>query len=128
MPRPVHFEIHTSDPERAMRFYRELLGWEFTRWDGPMEYWLVKTGADGPGIDGGLTRRMGIPPVDGAAVNAWVCTVDVPSVDATLERLGPLGGTVALPKMPVPGVGWLGYGKDPDGNIWGFMQMDPAAA
>ncbi len=128
MPRPVHFEIHASDPARAMRFYTDLLGWSFTRWEGPMEYWLIKTGSEGPGIDGGLVKRMGAPPVDGAAVNAWVCTVDVPSVDETLGRLTQLGGTLALPKMPIPGIGWLAYGKDPEGNLWGFMQMDPTVA
>jgi predicted enzyme related to lactoylglutathione lyase len=32
-----------------------------------------------------------------------------------------------LPKMAVPGVGWLAYEKDPDGNICGIMQADPGA-
>jgi predicted enzyme related to lactoylglutathione lyase len=30
--------------------------------------------------------------------------------------------------MPIPGVGWLAYIKDPDGNIIGLMQPDPKAA
>ena len=30
--------------------------------------------------------------------------------------------------MPVKGISWLAYIKDPDGNILGLMQMDPAAA
>ncbi len=38
------------------------------------------------------------------------------------------GGTVALQKMPVKGVGWLAYCKDPEGNIFGVMQNDPQAA
>jgi predicted enzyme related to lactoylglutathione lyase len=29
--------------------------------------------------------------------------------------------------MAVPAVGWLAYIKDPEGNILGMMQMDPAA-
>ena len=33
-----------------------------------------------------------------------------------------------VPKMPVPGVGWLAYCKDLDGNAFGIMQSDPAAA
>jgi predicted enzyme related to lactoylglutathione lyase len=39
-----------------------------------------------------------------------------------------LGGTVAVPKMPIQGVGWLAYAKDPDGNIFGLMQPDEKAA
>ena len=26
MPRPIHFDIHAEDTERAIKFYRELLG------------------------------------------------------------------------------------------------------
>ncbi len=48
-------------------------------------------------------------------------------MDKALETAGELGGTVAVPKMPVPGMGWLAYVKDPDGNIVGMMQIDPSA-
>ena len=37
------------------------------------------------------------------------------------------GGSIALPKMPVPGVGWLAYFKDTEGNIFGAMQGDANA-
>ena len=128
MPRPIHFEIHASDPERVQHFYRKLFGWQFQKWEGPMEYWLVTTGPDTePGINGGLLRRQGSPAVDGQAVNAYVCTVGVDSVDKAVATAGELGGTVAVPKMPVTGMGWIAYVKDPDGNIVGMMQMDPSA-
>ena len=121
MPRIVHFEIHASDPERLAEFYRQLFGWKISKWDGPMEYWLIETGGkDEPGINGGLMRRQGGPPTDGQAVNAFVCTADVPSLDDVLTRLEGLGGRVALPRMAVPGIGWLAYVKDPDGNILGL--------
>jgi hypothetical protein len=29
--------------------------------------------------------------------------------------------------MPVPGVGWLAYCKDTEGNIFGMMQADKSA-
>src|SRR5262245_17526251 len=31
----VHFEIPADQPERAAKFYRELFGWEISRWEGP---------------------------------------------------------------------------------------------
>ena len=127
MPRVVHFEIHAEDPERAVRFYSTLFGWTFQRWGGPTDYWLITTGPDDQrGINGGLMRRMGT--IDGTAVIAYVCTVDVASVDETMARALELGGQVALPKMPIPGVGWLAYAKDTEGNIFGMMQNDPSAA
>src|SRR4051794_39952839 len=126
MQRVVHFEIHAEDPERAAHFYRSLFGWDITKWDGPAEYWVIRTGpADQPGINGGLVRRRGA--IDGSAVLAYVCTIDVPALDGALAQAVGLGGTVALPKMPVPGVGWLAYVKDPDGNIFGMLQADAQA-
>ena len=120
MPRVVHFEIHADDPERAMRFYGDVFGWTFQRFGGE-EYWLVHTGEAGaPGIDGGLMRRR--DPA-GAVYN----TIDVPSVDEWVGRLTGAGGTLVVPKMSIPGVGWLAYFKDPEGNVHGIFQNDPAA-
>ena len=126
MPRVVHFEIHAADPDRAVNFYKSLFGWEFQKWEGPMEYWLVTTGPnDQPGINGGLVRRQG--EVDGQAVIAYVCTVDVENLDASVQTAVDKGGQIALPKMPIPGMGWLAYCKDTEGNIFGMMQGDPNA-
>ena len=128
MSRVVHFEIQAADVERAIRFYSALFGWTFTQW-GAQKYWLVKTGEQGtPGIDGGLLPRP-VPgdPQNMAAVNAFVCTVDVDDVDAAVARGINAGATVALPKMPIPTVGWLAYLKDTEGNIFGMMQMDANA-
>ena len=127
MPRVIHFEIHAADPERAVNFYQTLFGWTFQKWEGPMDYWLIITGPDDqPGINGGLVRRQG--EIDGQAVIAYVCTVDVEDVDASVQTAIDNGGQVALPKMPIPSVGWLAYCKDTEGNIFGVMQNDPNAA
>jgi predicted enzyme related to lactoylglutathione lyase len=123
MPRVIHFEIPTDDPERAAKFYRNVFGWEISKWDGPVEYWLVSTGDDDqPGINGGLMRRP-----SGERASA-VNTIDVTSVDDFIVLIESAGGSVIVPKMPVPGVGWLAYCKDLDGNTFGIMQSDPAAA
>jgi uncharacterized protein len=126
MPRVVHFEIHAADPERAVNFYKTLFDWQFQKWDGPMPYWMVITGPDDqPGINGGLVPRQG--EIDGQAVIAYVCTVDVSDVDSYANTATSNGGQIVVPKMPVPGVGWLVYCKDTEGNIFGLMQADPNA-
>ncbi|HEY1460967.1 MAG TPA: VOC family protein [Casimicrobiaceae bacterium] len=128
MSRPIHFEIHASDPQRCIRFYSQMFGWTFTKWESPMDYWLIKTGEKGtPGIDGGMMPRRGDAPAMMQAVNAFVCTVDVPDIDAAIKRVGESGGTIALPKMAIPTVGWLAYAHDSEGNIFGVMQMDAGA-
>ena len=129
MPRVVHFEIHAIAPEQAIQFYQSVFGWQFTHWGGGgVDYWMIVTGPDGEsGINGGLVRRQGPAPAEGQAVNAYVCTVTVPSIDEYLAKATAAGGVLALPKMAIPGVGWLAYAKDSAGNIFGLMQPDPEA-
>src|SRR5437016_4142545 len=127
MPGVGHFEIHADNPERAIDFYTKVFGWTFQRWSGG-EYWQVMTGSpEERGIDGGLLRRHGPAPTEGQAVNAYVCTVIVPNLDDYIGRVTANAGRIALPRMAVPGVGWLAYFKDTEGNIFGMMQRDPAA-
>lgn len=127
MPRPIHFEIHADDLDRAQAFYERLFGWTFQAWGGG-EYRVIRTGSGGPGIDGGMMKRHGPQPAEGAPVTCWLCTVDVVDVDAAVAEAQAAGGSLALAKMPVPGVGWLAYAKDTEGNIFGLMQEDRAAA
>jgi predicted enzyme related to lactoylglutathione lyase len=125
MPRPIHFEIHADDLKRARAFYEALFGWSFTEYM-PDFYYLVQTGPkDEPGIDGGLVQRRGGA---GDKVIAFVCTIGVDDLDASIARFLELGGTVALEKHAVPQVGWNFYGKDTEGNVFGMHQADPAAA
>jgi predicted enzyme related to lactoylglutathione lyase len=47
MARIIHFEIPAADPERAAAFYKKVFDWQIEKWPGPMEYWMVTTGAEG---------------------------------------------------------------------------------
>lgn len=128
MPRVVHFEIHASDPDSLIAFYTALFNWSFSRW-GDEAYWLITTGPDSePGINGGLLQRRGDRSLPGQGVNCYACTVDVENLDTSLALATEIGATVAVPRMAVPGVGWLAYVTDPDGNIFGMMQNDASAA
>lgn len=118
MPRIVHFDIPSDNPERAQKFYQDVFGWEFAKWDGPMEYWMVKTGEnDTPGINGGLARRM---PGQIGMIN----TIDIPSVDEYIIKIQSNGGQILVPKMEIPGVGHYATCMDTEGNIFGIIQMD----
>lgn len=130
MSRAVHFEIQASNPQALIDYYTGLFGWSFNKWEGG-EYWLIHTGPEEkPGINGGLLPRRGPVPEAMAAVNAFVITVDVADIDAALAKAAAAGsgGAIVVPRMPVPGIGWLGYARDPDGNIFGMMQEDAEAA
>ena len=120
MSRVVHFEIPADQPERAIAFYKNVFGWEFTKWDGPMPYWLITTGpGDQPGINGGLMPRS----PEAIASN----TIGVKSLDASIASVQKQGGRIIVPKMAIPGVGWLAYFTDPEGNPFGMMESDTNA-
>jgi predicted enzyme related to lactoylglutathione lyase len=114
--RVVHFEIPANQPEALTRFYGGLFGWTFHKapMEGP-EYWLCDTGSDGPGINGAIMQRQN-------AGQPWMNYVDVADIDAALEKATELGATVALPKMPIPGVGAVAAFIDPQGNVCGLWQ------
>lgn len=124
MNRPTHFEYHTTDPAKTQAFFSNVFGWKITKWDGPWDYWLVETGecdeGSDAGINGGLfTSRDGQP--------RTVNTISVTNVDAVVEKIVAAGGTICVPKMAIPGVGWLAYATEPTGNLFGIMQEDAAA-
>lgn len=126
MNRVVHFEIQAENIERAAKFYRDVFGWTIEKWEG-MEYWMIMTAekdSKEPGINGGLLPRKGGAPVEGAAVNAYVCTMQVDNIDDIIKKIEAAGGTLALPKFAFPGMAWQAYYKDTEGNIFGIHQTD----
>lgn len=121
MARVVHFDISADDVERAIQFYESIFDWKFTKWEGPMEYWLISTGPqEEPGIDGGLSKREGS---DAQVAN----TIEVKSIDQTLDKVVKEGGKIIQPKGPIPGVGYFAQCTDTEGTIFGVMQSDERA-
>lgn len=121
MGRVIHFEIHAGDPDRAQRFYESVFGWSITRYEGtPVDYRLITTGTEAPGIDGAILQRQG--EVDGQAVIAFVCTVQVDDLAATQQAVADAGGEEVVAPDDIPGVGRLAYFKDTEGNIFGALQ------
>ena len=121
MSRVIHFEIPAADPERAAAFYQKAFGWQIQKWPGPMEYWMVSTGADGcPGINGGLLKKNG-------QVTGTTNTIGVESVDKAVDAVKAAGGKLMMPKTAIPTVGYFAYLEDTEGNLFGVMQSDKDA-
>ena len=85
-----------------------------------MDYWLATTGSkEAPGIDGAIMRREGDTTV--------IDTIDVPSVDEFIKKIKAGGGKVVRPKTEVPGVGYMAYFKDTEGNTLGIFEALPGS-
>jgi predicted enzyme related to lactoylglutathione lyase len=116
----THIEIPAADTERAIRFYRDLFGWQFQEAAGFSGYNLFQT----PGGEGTLAGAIGqrgvmAPPEIRVYVN-------VDSIDETLPRLGELGGSVVQPKTEITGQGWFAVINDSEGNTIALFEALPA--
>lgn len=126
--RPVHFEIHAADVQRATDFYLGVFGWSAEDWSEytGSPYMGVRTG-EGPGIDGAIMQRHGENPEVGGQVAGAVLTMGVADYDETAKAILAAGGTEALPKFALPGMAWQGYFHDTENNVFGIHQPDPEA-
>jgi hypothetical protein len=121
MPRVVHFELTSHDPEKSATFFQDVFDWKITKWEGPVEYWLVETGEEEePGINGGLFR-----PTD--VFSGTVNTIAVLDIDAYIEKVKQHGGEIVIEKNAIPGVGYSAYAKDEGGTLFGIHEEDPQA-
>jgi len=105
-------EFPADDPERARRFWAELLGVELgARQDGEGEGW--QTHADGPAV--GVHAR-GRGPGDSFSLPYFM----VSDVAQALERVETLGGSVVH-----PGERWA-ICKDSEGSPFGLAERRPS--
>jgi predicted enzyme related to lactoylglutathione lyase len=123
MPRVIHFEIYTENPEAVRPFYEKVFDWKFKKFEGgPMEYWVITTGDEKePGINGGITRpREGQSP-------GTINTIVVSSLDKFIAKIEQSGGRICVPRMAIPTIGWLAYAQDPQDNVFGILEPDVKA-
>jgi predicted enzyme related to lactoylglutathione lyase len=118
----VHFEVIGKNFTTLGSFYGALFGWKIDA-NNPVGYGVVAREANltekGIGIGGGL---MALPPemADYAGHVTWY--VEVPDVDAALNRAVELGGERLMGPETVPGGPTLGQFTDPEGHLVGVVQ------
>jgi hypothetical protein len=107
----VWYELLTSDPKAAMKFYSDVVGWKTQPWEtGDYTMWV---GSQGP--LGGVTllpetaKAMGAPP-------HWQANIQVANVDETVAKVKQLGGQVYVTE-DIPSVGRFAIIADPQGAV-----------
>jgi uncharacterized protein len=108
----VWYEDLAKDPQAAIAFYSDVLGWKtqpFSEGGGDYTMWV---GSQGP--LGGVMKlpdeaaKMGAPP-------HWMAHVQVEDVDATVALAKKLGGKVHKEPTDIPTVGRFAVLADPQG-------------
>ncbi len=121
MANVIHFEIGVDDLAASVSFYSSVFGWKIEKADDDSDYWYITTGDDDdPGISGGLVNRID-------EWNPTVNTIEVSSLDDCARKITEAGGKVLAPKIALPGLGYVQYCQDLEGNVFGIMEYDEAA-
>ncbi|MBI2965210.1 MAG: VOC family protein [Chloroflexi bacterium] len=110
------FELLTTDLDKAVVFYKSVLGVKSEKMPGPMEYSLLKV--DGKNVAGvfRITKEMGpVPP-------SWTVYFRVENCDAASQKAQSLGATVLMPPHEIPNVGRFAVLKDPQGAVFNIYQ------
>jgi predicted enzyme related to lactoylglutathione lyase len=122
MPHPfVYTELHTTAPEPAKAFYRELFAWDMTDIPTPAGAYTGIAPGDGPGA--GL---MGAAPQDDGRSH-WLPYVQVPALEVATARAVELGARLLAGKTEVPGQGWFTWLVDPTGARFALWEKQAAA-
>jgi len=114
------FEIPALDFARARSFYEKLFGVELMEHTaGPNIMGVFPY--DREKATGGCVMKGPalVPTNDGVII--YLNAGD--SLDDVLSRIEPLGGEVAFPKTPVPGIGFFAHIKDTEGNRVGLFAV-----
>ena len=124
MGRVIHFELPVDDGDRARAFYSDVFGWDISSY-GVFPYWPATTGPqDEPGIDGALMGAESMAPMGPKSTHI---IIQVDDLDATVETILERGGSLAQERMTVPGVGYVAYVIDTEGNRIGILEEDTNA-
>lgn len=118
---PVWNELVTPEVSKALPFYADVLGMS-SEVQGDMpngEAYMVFADVNGKQVAGACPPPMpGLPP-------HWNVYFQVENVDATVAKVGELGGSAMAPAFDVPGVGRMAVLADPQGGM--FNVMSPQA-
>ncbi len=116
MQKVIHFGLPADDPKRAMEFYKKVFGLATVTWEGPNNYRVIAVGYDDKKSKSAIVPH--IRPKD---------TVNVESVDDAVRKIKEAGGTVTVPMQTIPGIGYIAYCTDIEGNLFGVLQPDTSA-
>lgn len=109
----IWYELMTTDPEGAKRFYGDVVGWTFG--DpvpaGDVEYRMIEA------PDGAAGGMLTLTPAmcEGGARPVWLGYLGVDDVDAAVDKAVAAGAKVQMPAFDAPGVGRIAMIADPQG-------------
>ena len=108
-------ELYTRDAARARTFYTGLFGWRTKEDPGGYTEWQR-----GETSVGGM---LAIQPEWGPMPPHWLPYFAVDDCDATVAKVGQLGGSTMMPPRDIPKVGRFAIVRDPQGAAFAVIKV-----
>jgi len=106
-------KLAVDDAARARAFYEQTLGWKIVQW-GDQDYWMVTT------VSRARSALMARSPRAGRTGRRSSISLMWHHWRKPSAAVKTNGGKVVEGPMPIPGVGYLAYCLDTEGNAFGL--------
>jgi predicted enzyme related to lactoylglutathione lyase len=120
------FDMTSSDPETARRFYEQVVGWVSEPFDmGTHKDYTMRAPASSDPLAGICLEAgpaaTGLPPV-------WMIYITVDDIDRRLALCVELGGAVQVPARSISGMGRFAVIRDPVGAHVALFEPEAGVA
>jgi predicted enzyme related to lactoylglutathione lyase len=119
--RPLWYELMTTDMKAAEGFYRAVVGWKASPFDGAGQPYTMFNRSSDASVAGVMTKPQAVksPPF-------WAMYVGVPKLEEAAAQIKRLGGSARTEAIEVTNVGRMQMMMDPQGAA--FYIYEPARA
>ena len=116
MPRVVHFELLSDDPEQSVKFFQRRSAGRASRGTGR------PTGSSTPARRRSASTAGSCASSDFPHTQNALRTIDVDDIGEALAKVEAAGGKVIAPERQVGEAGWAAYAADPQGVVFGLWK------
>lgn len=119
---PIWYELMTTEPRAARRFYESVVGWRIPEDANPMPGGPEYREISAPdGMVGGVFTLTDAMCKEGARP-CWMAYFSVDDVDKTVASMVADGGSALMPAFDIPNVGRIAMVADPQGAAFYVMR------
>ena len=118
--RPLWYELMTSDMKSAEAFYRAVVGWTTSPFEGAGQPYTMFNRSSDLSIGGVMTT-----PAEVKAPPFWSMYIGVPKIEEAASHIQRLGGRAHSEVISIPNVGRMQMMADPQGAA--FYIYEPAS-
>jgi hypothetical protein len=119
--RPLWYELMTTDMKAAEAFYRDVVGWKTSPFEGTGQpYTMFKRSGD-LSTAGVMTK-----PPEVKAPPFWAMYIGVPKLEEAASKITRLGGKAHTEVIDIPTVGRMQMFMDPQGAAFHIFEPSPS--